>query len=140
MNSSRPYLLRAIHDWIVDNDCTPYLLVNAWAPGVQVPTDYVENDKIVLNVGPSAAHRLELGDDAVTFDARFGGKPMSVVAPIGAILAIYARENGQGMLFTEDDGADGDTHGSDAGSGNAQGEDTDAGSGGAQRPNLRVIK
>ena len=137
MNSSRPYLLRAIHQWIVDNDCTPHLLVNAWAPGVQVPMDYVENDKIVLNVGPSAAHRLELGDDAVTFDARFGGKPMSVIAPIGAILAIYARENGQGMLFTEDDGADADEAGEQT---EETGTTEDAGSSAAQRPNLRVVK
>ena len=137
MNSSRPYLLRAIHQWIVDNDCTPHLLVNAWAPGVQVPMDYVENDKIVLNVGPSAAHRLELGDDAVTFDARFGGQPMSVVAPIGAILAIYARENGQGMLFTEDDGADGEESAETGRDGDA-GDDPETR--GTQRPNLRVVK
>ena len=140
MNSSRPYLLRAIHQWIVDNDCTPYLLVNAWGEGVQVPMDYVENDKIVLNVGPSAAHRLELGDDAVTFDARFGGKPMSVIAPIGSILAIYARENGQGMLFTEDDGSvDNDGTTSDSPASEADESAGDNGPGG-QRPNLRVIK
>ena len=138
MTSSRPYLLRAIYQWIVDNGCTPHLLVNAWAPGVQVPTDYVENDKIVLNVGPSAAYKLELGDDAVTFDARFGGEPMSVVAPIGTVLAIYARENGQGMLFTEDDGADEESRDSAS---ESSGEDTSGeGSAEPRRPNLRVIK
>ena len=134
MTSSRPYLLRAIYQWIVDNGCTPHLLVNAWAPGVQVPTDYVENDKIVLNVGPSAAYKLELGDDAVTFDARFGGEPMSVVAPIGTVLAIYARENGQGMLFTEDDGADEESRDT-AGESSGGEESTEP-----RRPNLRVIK
>ena len=91
MTSSRPYLLRAIHEWIVANGCTPHLLVNALADGVQVPMDYVEDDKIVLNVGPSAAHQLELGNDAVTFHGRFGGHPTAVVAPIPAVLAIYAR-------------------------------------------------
>ena len=102
MNSSRPYLLRAIYQWIVDNDCTPYLLVNASAPGVMVPQEYVDNEKIILNIGPSAAHNLLLGDEQVVFDARFGGRPMDVVAPVTAVLAIYARENGQGMLFTDD--------------------------------------
>ena len=139
MNSSRPYLLRAIYQWIVDNDCTPHLLVNAWADGVQIPMDYVENDKIVLNVGPAAAHRIELGDEAVTFDARFGGRPMSVVAPIAAVLAIYARENGQGMLFTEDDGSDGEAD--DAAATSADEDNAgDADSGGQRKPNLRVIK
>lgn len=137
MTSSRPYLLRAIYQWIVDNDCTPHLLVNAWAPGVEVPMDYVENDKVVLNVGPSAAYRLELGDDAVTFDARFGGRPMSVVAPIHAVLAIYARENGQGMLFTEEDGsAEDDASDDDTAGGKEDGSTSSA----AGKPNLRVIK
>ena len=138
MNSSRPYLLRAIYQWIVDNDCTPYLLVNAAAPGVAVPAEYVENDKIILNIGPMAAHHLELGDSEVTFDARFGGQPMAVVAPVSAVLAIYARENGQGMLFTDE--PDGET---EAPEHSGQDEDGDAGregSGSARRPNLRVIK
>jgi stringent starvation protein B len=136
MTSSRPYLLRAIHEWIVANGCTPHLLVNALADGVQVPMDYVEDDKIVLNVGPSAAHQLELGNDAVTFHGRFGGHPTAVVAPIPAVLAIYARENGQGMLFTEDDGAEGEE--SEA---RSAGEDESlAEPEASRRPNLRVIK
>lgn len=135
MNSSRPYLLRAIYQWIVDNDCTPYLLVNAVAPGVTVPQEYVENDKIILNVGPMAAHGLVLGDEEVTFDARFGGRPMAVVVPVGAVLAIYARENGQGMLFTDEtDAADGDT---DAG---AEDGSADEPARQSRRPNLKVIK
>jgi len=132
MTSSRPYLLRAIYQWIVDNGCTPHLLVNACAPGVEVPADYVENDKIVLNVGPAAAHGLELGDEAISFEARFGGRPMSVLAPISAVLAIYARENGQGMLFTDDDGADAEAEAPEA--------EEQSSDGGARRPNLRVIK
>lgn len=139
MNSSRPYLLRAIYQWIVDNDCTPHLLVNAWAPGVEVPMDYVENDKIVLNVGPGAAHGIELGDEAVTFDARFGGQPMAVVAPIPAVLAIYARENGQGMLFTEDDGSDAEAPETEAAPADEEPQD-ESDSGGVKKPNLRVIK
>lgn len=138
MNSSRPYLLRAIYQWIVDNGCTPHLLVNAWAPGVQVPTDYVENDKIVLNIGPSAAQGLELGDDTVAFDARFGGRPMTVVAPIAAVLAIYARENGQGMLFTEDDGSDAEVP--DTGAAPAEEEAEEPSGGSARKPDLRVVK
>lgn len=137
MNSSRPYLLRAIYQWIVDNDCTPYLLVNAVAPGVTVPQEYVENDKIILNVGPMAAHNLVLGDDEVTFDARFGGSPMNVAAPITAVLAIYARENGQGMLFTDETGDGEADAGAEDGSAAA---DADEPARRSRRPNLKVIK
>jgi stringent starvation protein B len=138
MTSSRPYLLRAIYQWIVDNDCTPYLLVNAAAAGVVVPVDYVENDKIILNIGPMAARGLALGDDEVTFDARFGGQPMSVVAPIAAVLAIYARENGQGMLFTDDPDETSDDD--SAASGASEAGDEETASTEQKRPNLRVIK
>lgn len=134
MNSSRPYLLRAIHQWIVDNDCTPYLLVNANAPGVVVPREYIENEKIILNIGPAAAHNLVLGDEDVVFDARFSGRPMEVTAPVGAVLAIYARENGQGMLFTDDalDEEEANTDESEQTSGDAEPA--------PRRPNLKVIK
>lgn len=139
MTSSRPYLLRAIHQWIVDNDCTPYLLVNAVAPGVDVPSEFVENDKIILNVSPSAAYNLTLGDDEVGFDARFGGKPRSVVVPLAAVLAIYARENGQGMLFTDE--TDSSASPSDDGEPDTgTGESDDAPASRGKRPNLRVIK
>jgi len=147
MKSSRPYLLRAIHEWIVDNDCTPYLLVNAEAPGVDVPREYVENDKIILNVGPTATQGLVLGDDEVSFQARFGGRPRAVSAPISAILAIYARENGQGMLFTDEAGdGDDDERPAESGADEGHGEgDTGRGTGDdpaptPKRPNLRVIK
>lgn len=141
MNSSRPYLLRAIHEWIVDNDCTPYLLVNAAAPGVVAPSEYVENEKIILNISPTAAHNLVLGDEEVIFNARFGGRPMDVVAPVEAVLAIYARENGQGMLFTDEAVADeGTAEAVEESSGEESvepGSDSDSG---ARRPHLRVIK
>lgn len=105
MTPSRPYLLRAIHEWISDNGMTPYLLVDAQQHGVTVPQQYVEKGKIVLNVGAHAVQRLELGNEQVMFEARFSGSPMQVVAPIASILAIYARENGKGMVFADEDGS-----------------------------------
>jgi len=106
MTSSRPYLIRALYDWIVENQCTPHLLVDAVAPGTRVPTKYVEDGKIVLNVAPRAVAGLRLDNDWITFSARFGGAPMEVAVPVGAVLAIYARENGQGMMFTAEGGGD----------------------------------
>ena len=101
MSSNQPYLLRALYDWIVDNSLTPYVLVNAEAERVDVPSQYIDNGKIVLNISPSAVSSLELGNDYVVFNARFAGRPMDVSFPISAVLAIYARENGQGMVFNE---------------------------------------
>jgi len=106
MTSSRPYLLRAIYDWIVDNNLTPYLLVNAEQEGVQVPEQYVEKGKIVLNVSPRAVQALDLANERITFSARFAGRPMEVNVPVTAALAIYAKENGQGMIFTDEDDGD----------------------------------
>ena len=105
MTSSRPYLLRAIYQWIVDNHMTPYLLVDANGEAVQVPTEHVNKGKIILNVSPTAVMGLELGDESVNFSARFSGKPMYINAPIKAVLAIYSKENGRGMVFTEEDDA-----------------------------------
>lgn len=101
MTSSQPYLIRAIYDWIVDNNFTPYLLVNAENEYAMVPQEYIEDGKIVLNINPSAVNDLQLGNDYVMFNARFNGKAMEVSVPVVAILAIYARENGQGMMFDE---------------------------------------
>lgn len=103
MTPSQPYLLRAIYDWIVDNQMTPYVLVNAENDDTYIPRDYVENGKIVLNVSPMAVNALELGNEFVAFHARFAGKPMEVSFPVNAVLAIYAKENGQGMVFNEPD-------------------------------------
>jgi len=99
MTSSQPYLIRAIYDWIIDNDFTPYLLVNAENDYAMIPREYVEDGKIVLNINPSAISDLQLGNDYIMFNARFSGKAMEVSVPIVAVLAIYARENGQGMMF-----------------------------------------
>lgn len=99
MNSSRPYILRALHEWIVDNECTPHLLVDANAPQVRVPPGYTENGQIVLNTSPAAVRYLEIDNQAVSFEALFSGAPFSLYIPVEAVLAIYARENGQGMFF-----------------------------------------
>jgi stringent starvation protein B len=99
MTPSKPYIVRAIYDWIVDNGCTPHVLVEAADPSVIVPPQYVVDDQIVLNISPSAVVGLHLGNDAITFNGRFGGAPMDIYLPVHRLLAIYARENGQGMVF-----------------------------------------
>jgi len=103
MTTSRPYLIRAIHEWILDNAMTPYLLVDIEGEGVDVPRQHGQNGKIVLNISPQAVEGLVLGNDAIEFDARFSGTPMSVVVPIHAALALYARDNDRGMVFTEEE-------------------------------------
>lgn len=102
MRTRRPYLLRAMHEWIVDSDCTPHIVVDATATGVEVPRQYVQDGKIVLNLSASATSGLVLGNDEVRFRGRFGGAAMDVRIPIEAILAVYARETGQGMIFPEE--------------------------------------
>lgn len=103
MTPNRPYLLRAFYEWIVDNNLTPYLVVDATIPGVRVPQQHVQNGQIVLNINPSAVGNLLLGNDAVTFNARFGGSPFALNIPQRAVLAIYARENGAGTMFTAEE-------------------------------------
>ncbi|MGF1705789.1 ClpXP protease specificity-enhancing factor [Enterovibrio baiacu] len=95
----RPYLLRAFYDWLLDNDLTPHLVVDATLPYVNVPMEYVQDGQIVLNIAPRAVGNIELGNNDVTFNARFGGRPMQVNVPMYAVLAIYARENGAGTMF-----------------------------------------
>ena len=99
MHSSRPYLARALYEWLVDNELTPYLVVDATLPGVEVPRQFVQNGQIVLNVAPNAVRDLMIENDAIGFNARFGGHPMQVMIPIPALIAIYAKENGAGMVF-----------------------------------------
>ncbi|MDN3609156.1 ClpXP protease specificity-enhancing factor [Vibrio ostreicida] len=99
MTPRRPYLLRAFYDWLVDNDLTPHLVVEATLPGVRVPVEFIQDGQIILNIAPRAVGNLELGDDAVTFNARFSGRPHSVIVPLYAVQAIYARENGAGTMF-----------------------------------------
>jgi stringent starvation protein B len=102
MTPSRPYLVRAIHEWILDNEMTPHLLVDMETDGVEVPAQQGQNGKIVLNISPQAVEGLMLGNDAIGFRARFGGISTDVHVPVGAVLAIYAKENGRGMVFNED--------------------------------------
>lgn len=104
MNTSRPYLVRAIHEWILDNNMTPHLLVDMEGAGVDVPAQQGQNGKIVLNISPQAVEGLMLGNDAIGFRARFGGIATDVYVPIDSVLAIYAKENGRGMVFNDDDG------------------------------------
>ncbi|MGH1440933.1 MAG: ClpXP protease specificity-enhancing factor [Cellvibrionaceae bacterium] len=100
MTSSRPYLIRALYDWIVDNQCTPYILVNALADDVMVPQDYVNPDgQVVLNISPSAVMDFSMGDENLNFRARFSGVPTDIFVPCHAIMGIYAKENQQGMIF-----------------------------------------
>ncbi|MCF7985850.1 MAG: ClpXP protease specificity-enhancing factor, partial [Thiohalocapsa sp.] len=102
MTSNRPYLIRAVYDWIIDNGMTPHLLVDATHPSAVVPTAFVEDGRIVLNVAPQAVHGLQLDNDGIRFSARFGGSPFAVELSPHAVLGLYARENGQGMLFPDE--------------------------------------
>lgn len=99
LTARRPYLLRAFYDWLLDNQLTPHLVVDINLPGVQVPLEYARDGQIVLNIAPRAVGNLELGNDQVHFNARFGGVPRQVSVPMAAVLAIYARENGAGTMF-----------------------------------------
>ena len=103
LKSRRPYLLRAMHEWISDNQQTPHIVVDASLQGVEVPRQYVQGGKIILNVSLSATSALNLGNDHVSFRARFGAATYDVMVPIAAVLGIYARETGQGMIFSEAD-------------------------------------
>lgn len=143
MNSSRPYLVKALYEWIVDNDCTPHMLVDAEYPQVQVPDGYANDGQIVLNISPSAVRSLHMDNQAVSFEGRFGGVPHSLYVPTGAILGIYARENGQGMVFELESSAEEDDLALDE---EGFGTDDDSPDGGGQpprpsgRPSLKVVK
>ncbi|WP_257644124.1 ClpXP protease specificity-enhancing factor [Luteimonas salinisoli] len=104
MTSHRPYLLRALYEWIADNGMTPHILVDAEQPGVRVPTHAVKEGRVVLNIAERAVTRLEMDNGGVRFTARFGGVSHPVEVPVGAVLAIYARETGHGMVLPEDVG------------------------------------
>ncbi|WP_373691405.1 ClpXP protease specificity-enhancing factor [Endozoicomonas sp. YOMI1] len=99
MTSSRSYIARALYEWILDNDCTPYILVDAYRRGVEVPQEFVKDGQIVLNISPTAVRALNIGNDYIMFDGRFGGRALTITVPVPALMAIYAQENGQGMVF-----------------------------------------
>lgn len=133
MTPNSPYLIRGLYEWILDNGMTPHLLVNANHPKAQVPLGFVQEGRIVLNICPTAVHGLVLGNERIAFGARFGGVSTEVAFPPQAVLGIYARENGRGMLFPEDELA-----------GDAEGEVTDAEpeppTPPRVRPSLKVVK
>lgn len=132
MTSSRPYLVRAMYEWLTDNDLTPLAVVDATAGESLLPEAFVENGQIVLNLAPGAIRNLNMANDYVSFDARFSGKAMQVYFPSDAVLAIYARENGQGMVFDAPPPGQGQ-----AGEDDDPDEPPPAGGGG---PKLRIVK
>ena len=106
MLSNKPYLIRAFHEWIVDSNCTPYLLVNAMYPHCKVPQDYIENGEITLNIAPHAIRDLSIKNDFIDFQASFSGVVYTISVPVKAVLAIYAHENQQGMFFDYEESDD----------------------------------
>lgn len=113
MTTNRPYLLRALYEWITDNGLTPHVLVDAGFEGVDVPDHAIQKGKVVLNIAAGATEHLLLDNDSIRFRARFSGKPYPISVPMSAVIAIYARENGQGMMFAQDDSPDPPVDGSD---------------------------
>jgi stringent starvation protein B len=140
--STKPYLLRALYEWCVENGYTPYISVVVDAT-TRVPPEYVRNGEIVLNVGPLAANRLKLGNEHVEFSARFGGVAKELSIPIGQVSAIYARENGHGMSFEIEKKTGWEASGqalASATSGKSSDEDPEPPAPPAGRPSLRVVK
>ena len=103
MTSNRPYLLRALYEWINDNGLTPHVLIDAESDGVDVPDHAIQKGKVVLNIAAGATENLQLENETIFFKARFSGKPYNITVPMAAVIAIYARENGQGMMFAQED-------------------------------------
>ena len=134
MTSSKPYLLRALYEWIVDNGTTPYIHVDTSCEGLRIPSGIDSDGKVVLNISPRAVQNLEMTNDHLSFSARFGGVPEDIFCPMGALIAIYARETSEGMMFPPeqssvpgDDRPDGDEPG-------GKGDDKPKG------PSLKVVK
>lgn len=138
MSSTRPYLLRAFYEWIVDNDLTPYVVIDATADIVNVPRQHVEDGKIVLNISPTATDELLLSNYRIEFEASFSGKIERISAPIKAVLAIYARENGRGMVFGEEE--DYFEEPPENHVDNQPGDDGTGGGSGKSKPTLRIVK
>ena len=113
MTSNRPYLLRALYEWITDNGLTPHVLVDAELDGVDVPDHAIQKGKVVLNIASGATEQLLLDNETISFKARFSGKAYQINVPMNAVIAIYARENGQGMMFAQDDSSPPPVDGSD---------------------------
>lgn len=127
MTPNRPYLIRAINEWLLDNQTTPYLLVDADGEGVDVPEQFIQDGKIVLNISPQAVEALRVSNDEITFLARFGGVSQLIAIPMHAVLAIYAKENGRGMMFNEEENE-------------PPGPDDNGSGPPSARPSLKVVK
>ena len=141
MSSSKPYMIRAVYDWLLENDQTPYILIDAMQSGVEVPLEFVNDGKIVLNISPIASQNLHLGNSNIAFDARFGGIPMHVFAPVSAVMAIYSKENGRGMVFSEEeDWEDNNHNGNGDHGGSTQGFGESKPKRPRGKPQLKVIK
>ena len=132
MTSVKPYFIKALHEWISDNGLTPLAVVDAKYPGIRVPDGVIEDGKVVLNISTDATQNLHMDDELLTFNARFSGVSHAIIIPMEAVSAIYARENGKGMMFDVDDNDDLDT-----------GDDTDEGDGkpkaGKSKPHLKLV-
>lgn len=141
MSSNRPYLLRALYEWINDNQLTPYILVDARQPDVQVPASAIKDGKVVLNIAMRAVESLDLGNDGLSFKARFSGVSQYLYVPVAAVIAIYAHETGQGMMLPPDESAPEDT---DAASAEQAAADAEPGGDDTPPPpkggHLRIVK
>ena len=141
MTPSRPYLLRALNEWILDNQCTPYVVVDATVSEVDVPEQHVKNGQIVLNINPGAVRALEINNEALSFEARFGGNSRLIYVPIEAVMAVYAKENGQGMVFGwENEPTDPETPPDKPGKADKPGNRVSGKKTSANKPGLKVVK
>jgi stringent starvation protein B len=129
MTSSKPYLVRALYQWILDNDNTPYILVDASGEQVSIPKGIASDGKVVLNLAPSAIQNLEMSNEFISFSARFNGVAEQIFVPVASMLAIYARENGEGMMFPSEDSVD-----------NTDGTAADGAAAKSTSPILKIIK
>ncbi|MDH5738291.1 MAG: ClpXP protease specificity-enhancing factor [Gammaproteobacteria bacterium] len=142
MTSTIPYFLRSLNEWILDNGCTPYLIVNATHPSVIVPAEHIEDGQIVLNISPQATRHLMMTNELISFSSRFGGAAYDISIPVEAVMAIIARENGEGMWFTHESVS---SAGTGQGNGSEPAESAGKGSVGdgkpaRGKPDLKVIK
>ena len=131
MRSSKPYLIRALYEWLLDDEVTPYILIDTNCERVKVPKGLATESKLVLNLAPSAIDKLDMANEYLSFSARFGGVAQDVYCPIESILAIYARENGEGMMFTPDSEQSSEADGTEGGTGKLKK---------STRPSLKVVK
>ena len=139
MQSTRPYLLRAFYEWIADNNCTPYVVLDVENNEINVPARFVEGNQVVLNISMSAVKDLDITNEFISFDARFGGVSHHVVSPINCVVAIYAEENGRGMVFSEED-LPPDGNGGASAPAPVASKETDAKGGTSKKSHLTVVK